>query len=260
MMEDLLPLVPMSQTVLWAGFVVFVRVSAMMAVLPAFGDQPVPMRVRLVLSLMFTLIIAPAVAPTIGPMPDALLPSAALLVPEAVAGLFFGVFLRFFILALQIAGSIAAQSTSLSQIFGGSAGVDPQPAIGHVLVVAGTALAALSGLHVQAAAYMILSYDMVPFGVGLHADVVLQAGVAEVTRCFALGFTLSAPFLIASLIYNVILGVINRAMPQLMVSFVGAPAITAGGLFLLLLTAPVILSVWMIAFSAFMESPFGTWP
>lgn len=259
-MDALLSLLPLSQKALWVGFVVFVRVSAVMAVLPAFGDQPVPMRVRLVLAVMFTLVVAPAVAPTIGAMPDQMLAAAAFFGPEALTGLFFGVFLRFFILILQIAGSIAAQATSLSQIFGGTTGVDPQPAIGHVLVVAGTALAALSGLHVQAAAYMIQSYVMVPYGAGLEADVVLQIGVGEVTRTFGMAFTLAAPFLIASLIYNVILGVINRAMPQLMVSFVGAPAITAGGLFLFLLSAPVILSVWMLAFAAFMQAPFGAWP
>ncbi len=260
MIAELLPLVPFSQAALWTGFVVFVRISGVMAVLPAFGDQPVPMRVRLVLAIMFTLVVAPSVGSTISPMPDDVLGSVAIFGPEAAVGLFFGIFLRFFILALQIAGSIAAQSTSLSQIFGGSAGVDPQPAIGHVLVVAGTALAALSGLHVQAAAYMIHSYTMVPFGAGLQSDLVSSVGVAEVSRAFGLGFTLAAPFLIASLIYNVVLGVINRAMPQLMVSFVGAPAITAGGLILLLLTAPIILSVWMLAFESFMHMPFGAWP
>lgn len=260
MIEGLQPLIPVSQAALWTGFVVFMRISGVMAVLPAFGDQPVPMRVRLVLAIMFTFVVAPSVGSTISPMPGDVLRSAAVFVPEAIVGLFFGLFLRFFILALQIAGSIAAQSTSLSQIFGGSTGVDPQPAIGHVLVVSGTALAALSGLHVQAAAYMIHSYTMVPFGAGLQPELVSRVGVAEVSRAFGLGFTLAAPFLIASLIYNVVLGVINRAMPQLMVSFVGAPAITAGGLLLLLLTAPIILSVWMLAFESFMYAPFGAWP
>lgn len=260
MIDDLLPLLPVSQSALWTGFVVFMRVSGIMAVLPAFGDQPVPMRVRLTLAIMFTFIVAPSVGANIVPMPDDVLRSAAIWIPEALIGVFFGIFLRFFILALQIAGSIAAQSTSLSQIFGGSAGVDPQPAIGHVLVVSGTALAALSGLHVQAAAYMIHSYAMVPVGAGLDPETVSTLGVAEVSRAFGLGFTLAAPFLIASLIYNVVLGVINRAMPQLMVSFVGAPAITAGGLILLLLTAPIILSVWMLGFERFMHAPFGAWP
>jgi flagellar biosynthetic protein FliR len=257
MMADLLPLLPVSQAYLWIGFAVFVRVGAMMAVLPVFGDQPVPIRVRLVLAFMFTLVIAPAVGADFPGDPATMLAALVLLAPEVITGLFFGLFLRFFITVLQIAGSIAAQATSLSQIFGGTAGVDPQPAIGHLLVVAGTALAALSGLHVQAAVYIIHSYMLVPFGTALDPALVAQAGVDQVSRTFSLGFSLAAPFLLASLIYNVVLGVINRAMPQLMVSFVGAPALTAGGLFLLLLAAPLMLGVWIVAFTDFMNYPFG---
>jgi len=259
-MGALVEILPLSQSVLWTGFAIFIRIGGMMAVMPAFGDQPVPTRVRLVLAFMFTMIVAPAVAPDLRNVPTSLFEAVAVLGPEALIGLFFGIFLRFFILALQIAGSIAAQASSLSQIFGGTAVVDPQPAIGHVLVVGGTALAAIMGLHVQAAAYMIHSYTLVPFGLALAPQQVAEVGVAEVSRAFGLGFTLAAPFLIASLIYNVVLGVINRAMPQLMVSFVGAPALTAGGLFLFFLTAPLILAIWMAAFADFMEMPFGVWP
>jgi flagellar biosynthetic protein FliR len=259
-MDVLLSVFPFAQAALWQSFAVFIRVGAIMAVLPAFGDQPVPTRVRLALAVMFTLIVTPAIAHSLPDVPPSQLQIAALLAPEAITGLFMGLFLRFFILALQIAGSIAAQSTSLSQIFGGTAVVDPQPAIGHVLVVAGTALAALMGLHVQVAVYMIHGYTMFPFGVALDSEVVIQIGTHEVTRAFGLGFTLAAPFLIASLIYNVILGVINRAMPQLMVSFVGAPALTAGGLFLFFLSAPLMLAIWIRAFSGFMAMPFGVWP
>ena len=255
-----MPLLPLSQSALWAGFVVFVRVGAMMATMPAFGDQVVPLRVRLALSLAFTFIVAPAVAPTVTSFPDGALRIIVVVGPEAISGLFFGLFLRFFILSLQIAGSIAAQSTSLSQLFGGSAGVDPLPAIGHLLVVGGTALAVMAGLHVQLAAYMIQTYEMIPVGVMLAGDMVVELGLHEVRRIFELGFSLAAPFLIASLVYNVVLGVINRAMPQLMVSFVGAPAITAGGMLLLLLTAPIMLGVWHAAFVAFMAAPFGAVP
>jgi flagellar biosynthetic protein FliR len=259
-MEEVIALLPFAQDVLWHGLAVFVRIGAIMAVLPAFGDQPVPARVRLVLAVMFTLVVAPAVTPSLPPIPESQSQAMAFLGPEVITGLFVGLFLRFFVLALQIAGTIAAQSTSLSQIFGGRAVVDPQPAIGHILVVGGTALAALSGLHVQAAAYMIHSYAMFPFGFAIDRMIVSHIGTQEVSRAFALGFTLAAPFLIASLIYNAILGVINRAMPQLMVSFVGAPALTAGGLFLFFLTAPLMLAIWMAAFSGFMAMPFEVWP
>jgi len=83
-----------------------------------------------------------------------------------------------------------------------------------------------------------------------------QAGVTEISRAFALGFTLAAPFVIASFIYNVTLGVINKAMPQLMVAFVGAPAITAGGLILLMLAAPLMLSIWVESMALFIINPF----
>lgn len=259
-MDLLLQAFPFAQSALWTSFAVFLRIGAMMAVMPVFGDQPVPTRTRLVLTIMFTFIVAPSVAPDIEPASGGLILALGLLGMEVLTGLFFGLFLRFFILVLQVAGSIAAQSTSLSQIFGGTAVVDPQPAIGHMLVVGGTALAALSGLHVQAAMYMIHSYLLVPFGSGLASSLVAEVGVAEVGRAFRLGFVLAAPFLIASLIYNVVLGVINRAMPQLMVSFVGAPALTAGGLLLFFLAAPIMLAIWLAAFAAFMDTPFGIWP
>lgn len=254
-MIDALPeLLGIGQGALWHGFIVFLRIGAMMAFLPAFGEQYVPMRLRLGLALAFTLIVAPAVI-----LPDALIGLGQALA-EVVTGLFFGLLLRLFVMALQIAGSIAAQSTSLSQLFGGSAGSDPQPAMGHVLVIAGLALAATMGLHVRIAQYMIQGYDLVPLGRLIPPDLLSRTGLAEVSRCFALGFTLAAPFVVASLIYNVTLGVINKAMPQLMVAFVGAPAITAGGLILLMISAPIILSVWAGRFSQFMAVPLAGAP
>ena len=242
------------QSLIWALWLVFLRGGAMVSVLPAFGERSIPMRIRLGIALAFTLVVAPAVQGETMPVPP-LMEVLELGLPEVLTGLFLGLMLRFFVLALQVAGSIAAQSTSLSQIFGGSAGADPQPAIGHVLVVAELALAALMGLHVQFAAYIIHSYDLVPQSSILSSTTVKDMGVVAVSRTFALGFVLAAPFVIASLLYNVILGVINKAVPQLMVSFVGAPAITAGGLFILFVSAPVMLAVWLDRFAAFIIAP-----
>ncbi|MEJ2037160.1 MAG: flagellar biosynthetic protein FliR, partial [Maritimibacter sp.] len=51
--------------------------------------------------------------------------------------------------------------------------------------------------------------------------------------------------------------VINRAMPQLMVAFVGAPAITAGGLILMFLSTPILLNIWGQGLIMFLNNPFG---
>lgn len=241
------------QDVIWHIFVIFLRIGAMMALIPAFGEQSVPARVKLGLALAFTAIVTPAIAPS--SIPDGNLGVLAVGLAETLTGLYLGMMLRLFVIALQVAGSVAAQSTSLSQLFGG-AGTDPLPAMGHVLVIGGLALATIMGLHVQIAKFMINSYALVPIGQVIPTDVVSQAGLVEISNAFGLGFTLAAPFVIASLLYNVILGVINKAMPQLMVAFVGAPAITAGGLILLMLSAPFMLSIWVEALGTFMMDPF----
>ncbi len=225
-----------------------------MSVFPAFGEQSVPMRVRLGLALAFTLIVAPAAVPFLVPVIES--GSKLYLITETLAGLAIGIVVRFLVISLQIAGSIAAQSTSLSQLFG-SASVEPAPAMGHLMVIAGLALAVSTGLHVRLAELLLLSYEILPAGQFPQPDSWVNWGVSRVSHGFGLAFALAAPFVIASLIYNIALGVINRAMPQLMVAFVGAPAITAGGLILLALTTPYLLSVWIDALNGFLSNPFG---
>ncbi|WP_238538248.1 flagellar biosynthetic protein FliR [Oceaniovalibus guishaninsula] len=238
---------------LLAACAVFLRVGAAMALLPAFGERTVPVRIRLMLALGFTLIVMPGIVPMLPPIDSGMLIGRWLL-SETVIGLAIGAVLRLFVLGLQIAGSIAAQSVSLAQIFGGQA-LEPQPAIGHVLVIAGLALAVMAGLHVKIAMFLTLSYDLMPPGRLPDAADLMEWGLQRTSHAFALGFTLAAPFVVTSLLYNLALGVINRAMPQLMVAFVGAPAITAGGLVLLALAAPLMLRVWLSAMDVFLAAP-----
>ncbi|WP_172297628.1 flagellar biosynthetic protein FliR [Pseudoruegeria sp. HB172150] len=241
------------------GLVVFLRIGAVMALLPAFSERSVPERVRLVLTLAFTLIVAPAVtSPVLEVLTDGT-GMLQILLSEVVIGLAFGLLLRMFVIVLQTAGSIAAQSTSLSQILG-SAGVEPLPAMGHLMVISGLALAVMAGLHLRVAEMLIGSYQVFPPGRFPAPDLLSAWGAERVAQAFRMAFALAAPFVIASLIYNVALGVINKAMPQLMVAFVGAPAITAGGLILLFLTLPLILKVWSDGFFGFLADPYGGTP
>ena len=256
MIELLAELLDFSREALTAGFTVFLRIGAAMATLPAFGEQGVPARIRLAAALAFTALVAPMVdVPPAASLADVAL--SLTLVNEVLIGLAFGIGLRLFVLALQVAGSMAAQSTSLAQIFGASPNVDPQPAIGHILVVAGLALAAISGLHVQVVAALVESYRVLPVGSVLGAGEAMEWGVERVSAAFGMAFSLAAPFIIAALVYNIALGVINRAMPQLMVAFVGAPAITAGGLILLFFSAPFLLALWLEALQTYLATPFG---
>lgn len=241
---------------LWAGALVALRIGAAVFLLPAFGSLAVPVRIRLALTVALTLIVAPAVVVP-APFVDAGFASfASALVSETLTGLCLGFVVRLTIWILQILGTIAAQSTSLSQILGAAA-IDPQPAIAQVFAVAGLALAMMAGFHTRVAGALIESYTLVPLGTMPLVSGMTSWAVTEVGSAFALAFSLAAPFAIASLLYNMALGAINRAMPQLMVAFVGAPAITAGGLALLAIAAPLILTLWLTRLDRALALPFG---
>lgn len=232
------------------GFlVVFFRIAAFTALLPALGEQSIPARIKLAIAFVFSLAILPLVD-TSGV--DPLAPSVISL--EVLNGAILGIGLRLFVMALHTAGVIAAQSTSLSQLLGGSA-AEPLPAMGHILVISGLALAMVTGLHTSAVEFLVISYDILPIGSFFGPQFLSSWGIQRVAEAFSLAFILAAPFILLSLMYNIILGAINKAMPQLMVAFIGAPFITAGGLILLLLSAPLMLSSWLRHMNTFIAAP-----
>lgn len=244
-----------SQAWLAVFVAVFLRVGVTFTILPGLGETFIPMRIRLAAALVFTLVITPIVAPTIDPILGSL-PPTKFFFTEAVAGFILGIGLRLIVIALQVAGVMAAQATSLSQIMGG-ASPDPQPAMGGIMLLAGITLAVSSGLHLHLVHSFVVSYDVLPAGEFPMASDTAAWGIARVGSVFSISFSLAAPFLIASLLYNLMLGVISKAMPQLMVAFVGAPAITWGSLFLLFLTLPFILQTWLRFFQSGLAAPFG---
>lgn len=235
---------------IWHAALVFMRVGAAVSLFPTLGEQMVPQRVKLGAAVAITLVVAPAVP---GTVPTALLLPLA---TEAVAGLILGFGLRLLILGLQTAGTIAAQSVSLAQMFAGT-GPEPQPIVANLLVLAGLALFVSMGGMERAVALLVLSYDLIPPGQLPAVADVADWGLRRISSVFALSFSLAAPFVLAALLYNLALGAINRAMPQLMVSFVGAPALTLGGLALLALASPILLTVWRTAMEAALAAPLG---
>lgn len=254
---DLAGLLDLAESMLWAAALAFVRVGAAVTLMPGLGETAVPARVKMALVVALTAVVTPFVADHL--LRTGLQPTLSPLVGEAVAGLILGMGLRLFVLALQTAASIIAQATTLSQLFAGVA-PEPQPAIGNLLIIAGLALALAAGLHVRAAELLILSYDLMPAGGYPDPARVSDWGLGLIGSTFTLAFSLAAPFVIAATIYNLAIGAINRAMPQLMVSMVGAPALTLGGLALLAIVTPILLAVWLEAFSAHVAQPFGPAP
>lgn len=225
-----------------ATLLVFLRVGAVFFMLPILGSNSVSVRVRALLAIGCSLILLPLMVPD---MPVFSTQSAFILacINEVIAGLLVGALVRAVFWAMEIAGTIASQTISLSQILGNQSET-PQPAIGQFLYVAALALAAVLNFHVLVLDALADSYALIPPGQSVpHAALGLLPADA-VSRAFAIAFGLSGPFLIVAVLYNLCLGIVNKAMPQLMVAFVGAPAITWLGIAVLMVSSPFLMAVW----------------
>ncbi len=162
---------------------------------------------------------------------------------EIIVGLFLGFLLRGAFIVLQLVGTIVAQCVSISQLFGNNM-TEHMPAISQFFTYGGTMLLLLGGYFPLLISYLFDSYSSMPMCVAKNHGDILNWALEEFSGLFAFAVVLSMPFVIMSLLYNIMLGVINRAIPQMMVAMVGAPLITFLGIFGLMMTIGFILNLW----------------
>ncbi len=223
---------------------IFARLSALFMFLPGLGERVMPVRVRLVVALGLMAVLLPAVS---GGVEAPTQPSkiAAMIAAEAVSGALIGFSIRIAIFAIQIAGVIASQSLSLAQLFGSNMSFEPETPISTMLMFAAIVVAVTAGVHFEAVSVLIMSYDIIPLGRFPGASATGEWAAGRAAFAFSAGLSLAFPFVVLGFIYNLAIGAANRAMPQLMVAFVGIPAVTFAGLVLLAAGAPALLGVWL---------------
>jgi flagellar biosynthetic protein FliR len=253
----LTPLFEMAGILAFVAVGVFTRIGAALFLVPGLGERAVPMRVRLGAALALTLVLAPIIAPMADQSPPTSSALAWLMLAEAASGLVIGLAFRLLIIALQIAGSIAAQNLSISQMFGAGVAPEPEPTIATLLGMGGVVLALVAGLHVRLIVSLADLYQVLPFGVMPGGSALAEWSTARVSEVFALGLSLALPFIAIGFAYNLALGALSRAMPQLLVALVGVPLLIGLGLAVLWLSIPEIFARWGDALQHVLADPLG---
>ena len=211
---------------LGAFLVVFLRTAAVAMTAPVIGDSGVPMRARLV----FCVAIAVALAANRGGVTFAELPAVAVL--EVASGIITGLTARFVMARVAIAGQLIGLSLGLG--FASEYDVHAGESAGVLRTLATT----LSGL-----AFLLANgLEAVVRGVATPASPLVLAGTGEAllregTAAFGHGLALAAPIVLAALVGNVGLAVMNRAAPAVNVFSIALSAILVLGGVLLLATA-----------------------
>ena len=221
---------------------VFARMSAVAFLAPGIGERTTPMRARLAAAFALTAIVAPVAAQEASAADPVSL--AGLLGAETLAGLVIGFALRLAVMALAMAGTIAAQHISLSMLLGPGLGHEQETQLSTILIMGSLAVGASAGLHFEIAAALVSTYEIFPFGVAPFAGEAAEFILAQSASSLSIAFAMAAPFVILGFVYSLALAAMSRAMPQLMAAFVGAPAVIFAGLVLFAGTASIIVGRW----------------
>src|ERR1700756_5117616 len=217
--------------VLAAAFMLtFARIGAMVMLLPTLGESNIPVRIKLAIALLLTLIILPLHRADYHVDMGSMASLLTLMMYEIFIGILLGATARVTLAALQVAGAVIAQQVGLGFV----TSVDPTQGeqgvlVGNFLTMLGVTLLFATDSHHLVIAALNDSYKIFSPGESVLTGDVASLATQAFAAAFKIGLQLSAPFLVFGLVFNIGLGVLARLMPQMQVYFVGVPlSILAG--------------------------------
>lgn len=214
------------------------RILALIASSPVLGNKEVPVHIKIGLSVLITIIIAPTLDIQPDVEPGSAL-GASILLQQILAGLAMGFAMRVVFTAVETAGEMAGLQMGL----GFASFYDPQnasfsPVLAQFLgIIAALAFLGMNG-HLFMLAALADSFHSFPIGTAVPSAHALHTLTLWVGSIFGYALQISLPMIAALLITNLALGVLTRSAPQLNIFAVGFPITLAIGFIALLLSLP----------------------
>ena len=232
---------------------ILMRLMGMIWVAPFFSSYLIPMRVKLILGIMVSIVMFPMVSVDMwgGVFVGGLVEYIGLIVKELLVGLSIGLMMSIIFGVFQLAG----QFFSVQMGFGINEVLDPVsqsqvPLMGQFLVVLGTLVFLWIGGGELMIRVIFESYEKIPvLGFeGLVVGGVLNHLVLFFSLVFSMALKLSLPIVGVLLIVTLALGVLARFAPQMNILILGFPIYILVGLTVLTILIPeiVVQSRWYL--------------
>ncbi|MBX9916231.1 MAG: flagellar biosynthetic protein FliR [Nitrosomonas sp.] len=215
------------------------RILALVATAPLLGNPSVPVRVKLGLAVMITVLVMPLVEKSLPQIDPASGVGFAILLQQILIGIAMGLVMRIVFVAVEMAGELIGLQMGL----GFAVFFDPQNSgqidiVGRFLgVIASLAFLAIDG-HLIMIALISQSFSTLPIGLEGITNATFTTLANWGSEIFKSGLQLSLPVLTALLITNLALGVLTRVAPQLNIFAVGFPLTLSIGLLVMALSMP----------------------
>jgi len=213
------------------------RVVGLMLVAPIWSLTTIPATIRGGLVVVVSLAILPSVPET--PVSVDGISIVAPLATELVLGLAIGLSSSVFLAGVTMAAEVIAlqMGLSLGVALGGMADVGT-PGIGQLEGQFSLAVYVAVGGHLALLAALARSFHAVPPGGALALSAGGRALLDAGGSIFPIAVQIAAPMMVALLITNIGLAVLNRAVPQLNTMMVAVPITVSVGLIALGATLP----------------------
>jgi flagellar biosynthetic protein FliR len=230
----------------FAGVLVLARIGGAVMLLPGIGEAALPPMVRAGIALALTALLFPVLVPVLPPAPTQPWRAFFMLAAELGTGLWLGWLARLLVLSLEMAGEIISAMLGLSNVILPNVTIGTEStALSQVFGVAAAALVLATGLYALPLDALVRSYQAIPAGSLLPAADSAQAVVHGVGVSFALALRLASPLVLASIVWQVALGLAARLVPQVPIYFVSLPGQILGGFALLAGLVATLLALWL---------------
>ncbi len=241
----LTPLIESLSTFVWP----FVRVGAFLMVMPIVGGSFVPTKVRLLLAIALTIVIAPIL-----PEPVTLevlsLAGLVTVAQEIAIGVLMGFLVQLVFDAIAMGGQVIGMSMGLGfAVFLDRARGVSIPVLGQLFLMLGMLIFLSIDGHLALIELLAKSFRAWPIGSGSLTMPVLDEVLDWTSQLFAFAITIALPAITALLVVNLSFGVMSRAAPTLNLFAVGFPVAMLLGFTVIFLNMGV-LSESVISFTS----------
>lgn len=217
------------------------RILGFIAVAPPFGNNGVPVQVKLSLGIFMAFIVAPTL--DLHHNADMLsLTGILILAQQLIIGLAMGFIVRLIFAGVEMAGEVAGLTMGL----GFASFYDPQTrgrssAISQFLVIITTLIFLALNVHLAMFEALINSFKSIPITSTLQMGFSVKTLAIWGEEIFKIALILSLPIVAALLITNIALGILTRAAPQLNIFGIGFPITIGVGFLMLSMIQPYLL-------------------
>lgn len=256
-----MPFVSWTAEELLCFFMVLMRMSTLMLLLPIFGDRSVPGPVKILLSVTFSAILFPMLKGSGAiHVEDAVVWSATTgkllmtVATEVLVGIVVGFAAQLVFHAIQIAGDFISQFMGLSMASMYDPHMENQTMVLGQLMSALAMLTflAMDGHHLLFRA-MTETFNLIPQGHFVVNEAFKTSIVGLVGNTMLFGIQLAAPMAACMLLVNIVYGIVGKALPQLNILTLSMASSVLIGCFVLIVSYPSIQSGMVNIFHANFE-------